>query len=867
MKNKYCSIRDLQNESDVEQKFLIKLIKDLGFKDNQIKTKSNIQELKIGSGRKKENYRPDYLLFLKTKPKVIIDAKNPINDKDITKFEYQLKSYSIEANSKFNKDNPIQYYVISNGHNTSLYKWDEEIPVISLDFEDFEVNNEKFKEFKKLFSEIKNEKEVSSKVSLKRISINDIKKIFIDCHNMMWKKEKISPTKAFYEFSKIIFIKMKEDRKFLEKKNNGEVTTINDLVFSSHWIANNEKTAEKNPFNNILFRQIRDDLEEEIIQKKKKRIFTKNDVLDLRPNTIKSVVEKLEEYDLHSIDEDLNGRMFENFLNATVRGKELGQFFTPRQVVKFMVNASNISVESPSKVSTVFDGCCGSGGFLIEAMAVMIDKVRQKSQLSNKEKDEITDVIKNKSLYGVEANPEIAAVARMNMYLHGDGGSNIFSADCLDTEVQTEEGENQEKVRDVAQLRELFVNEKKKFNIILTNPPFSMKYTVKDDYEKRVLENLKMDSFSDSIKSNILFIIRYYDLLEERGELITIIDDSLLNSSSDRKYLKEIKEKYVIKAVISLPFNTFKNAGTSTKTSILHLRKKISPDEKQPNVFMSICNNIGHDDHGRETLDRNNLKMVLDEYRIFLGNGKSINKIIKNENEFENLTCPLQIFTVNAKDLKDRIDAFYYSPLLKSLEKNVNLSIKKGDRILIDKSKFDLIDTLPGEELKKIKDQKFHYIEVGSVKKNGDIVSLKYEKLSKLPTRARKQVKKGDVIIAKNISSIGNNTIIPDYLDGCFVSTGFIVLRPKDTSDDYKQSYILWSFLRQEYVKKQFYYKSATAVQPEISEELFKNNIDIPVLKNKKLLDEIIKKSRMEVKISGSSILGEVDDLINENIV
>ena len=64
-KNNYRKISDLYNESDVEQKFIIRLFEDLNFKDSQIKTKKDIKDLIIGKGRKKEKFRPDYLIFLK----------------------------------------------------------------------------------------------------------------------------------------------------------------------------------------------------------------------------------------------------------------------------------------------------------------------------------------------------------------------------------------------------------------------------------------------------------------------------------------------------------------------------------------------------------------------------------------------------------------------------------------------------------------------------------------------------------------------------------------------------------------------------------------------------------------------------------
>jgi len=858
-KNKFCDLRDLYNESDVEQKFIYRLLNDIGFTDNQIKTKRDIAELLIGKGRKKEKYRPDYMILIKNKPKLILDAKHPTNDRDISKFEYQLSSYCIETNKKFKDQNPLTYYVISNANTTSLYKWDEEKPIITMQFSDFEDTNPKYNRFKILIEDIKKLKHINQPIRLIKLPVKDLKKLFIKCHNNIWKKEKISPTKAFYEFSKIVFIKMKEDRKYIERIAGGDQVTREDLVFSVKWIERNEST-EPNPFNNILFRKIREDLEEEILKRKKKRIFASGDELNLKPNTIKEIVRMLQEYDMHSIDEDLNGRMFETFLNATVRGKELGQFFTPRQVVKFMVKIVNLNITTGC-ISDILDGCCGSGGFLIEAMALMTNKVKERNDLSDIEKDKIINDIKNNHLFGVEANSEIASVARMNMYLHGDGGSNIYSTDCLDKEIQIEEGENQERKRDTEQLKGLLIEKGKKFDIILTNPPFSMKYSKKDENERRILSLYEIGNLGGSIKSNILFIERYYDLLKEDGQLVTIIDDSLLNSINDRKYLEYIKDKFIIKQIISLPFNAFKNAGTSTKTSILFLRKKLTPDEIQPDIFMSICNNIGHDDLGRETLDRNNLNKVYDEYVKYEKHGQNINLIINNDIK-EVLTCPLQIFNVKAKHLKNRLDAFYYSQELKELEKKVNLQIDKKVGELFDKNKFEIVKSLSQKQCNEIKGERYKYVEVGDVISKGLILGVQNDKFEKLPTRARKMVKKGDVIVAKSISCIGQNTIIPESLDGHLVSTGFIVLRPKSNENDFFDSYLLWSYLRQQYVKKQFYYKAATAVQPEVSEKTFTNDIDIPIHKDTSIVKEIVNQSRKIIVLTGDSLLTKIDEMI-----
>src|ERR1700721_3495562 len=128
--------------------------------------------------------------------------------------------------------------------------------------------------------------------------------------------------------------------------------------------------------------------------------------------------------------------MFEIFLDATIRGKDLGQFFTPREIVSLMVKLANVRVVK-GKVETVLDPCCGSGGFLITAMSEMRRKAAKITGLTNRETKDLDKKITNTSLFGIDAgsDPAMHRIARMNMYLHGDGGSNVYFADSVNKSI------------------------------------------------------------------------------------------------------------------------------------------------------------------------------------------------------------------------------------------------------------------------------------------------------------------------------------------------------------------------------------------------------------------------------------------------
>ena len=268
----------------------------------------------------------------------------------------------------------------------------------------------------------------------------EIPAIFEVCHRNVWKAEKRSPASAFYEFAKVMFVKIDEDRRLHEymaanRIGTGVGVVPSDAVrFSVDWIEQMESTTD-NPVDTILFAQLARQLEVQIARNEKKRIFDEGEGIKLTPATIKQVVSLLEHMDLYTVDEDLNGRLFETFLTATMRGSELGQFFTPRSVVKFMVQLAKLR-SSKDCIDVVLDGCCGTGGFLIEAMADMTEKVLKNKSTTNVQKDVLLRRLRQEALWGIDAgkDPLMARIARLNMLLHKDGGSRIYFADALESD-------------------------------------------------------------------------------------------------------------------------------------------------------------------------------------------------------------------------------------------------------------------------------------------------------------------------------------------------------------------------------------------------------------------------------------------------
>jgi len=90
-----------------------------------------------------------------------------------------------------------------------------------------------------------------------------------------------------------------------------------------------------------------------------------------------------------------------------------------------------------------------------------------------------------------------------------------------------------------------------------------------------------------------MFVERYFNILRVGGRLCTIIDESVLNTQTDREVRHFILNRFIIRAIISLPQDTFVQAGSNVKTSILLLEKKAELSEDQPETFYARCQNIG----------------------------------------------------------------------------------------------------------------------------------------------------------------------------------------------------------------------------------------------------------------------------------
>lgn len=251
--NDFCKLRNLRNESDVEQNFLVHLLNHLGFTEDFRKSKTSIPATKIGKGKKRRDYSPDYICYLdkqQAKPVLVVDAKSPDVDAEEGVEDAQL--YASLMRRALSNPKPDQFCLGSNGHVTIVRSHDSNDNIAYLLFADFRAGNPKFKKFVATFNREALQRagerlDAEDKLWVPhKPSVEEIKATFQKCHNRIWKRESLLPTAAFYEFTKLIF-KLREDERVHRLIDAGKSVRMKDLNFHTDWIDSHSEVSPNPP--------------------------------------------------------------------------------------------------------------------------------------------------------------------------------------------------------------------------------------------------------------------------------------------------------------------------------------------------------------------------------------------------------------------------------------------------------------------------------------------------------------------------------------------------------------------------------------------------------------------------------------------
>jgi len=291
-----------------------------------------------------------------------------------------------------------------------------------------------------------------------------------------------------------------------------------------------------------------------------------NEPLRLSSAALVRAMEAVQGYHLGGSAIDVKGRAFQKVLGPAVRSG-MGQYFTPDPVVRFLSRAVQPEIQH-----LILDPFCGSGHFLTACLQL----VREEHSREDKAFHEFAFG----KLHGIEKSERMVRVAMTDMRLHGDGHSNIRCTDAL------------------LALSNYPDMQPASFDVILTNPPFG---SLLGPEAIRALGRFKLAEGRGNVPLEVLGLERCVQLLRPGGRLGIVLPDGVLanrNSAPVREWLGgDVK----VRAVVSLPIETFAPFGASIKTSILIARKWLPGEEHDHSypLFLARVDNVGYDATGR----------------------------------------------------------------------------------------------------------------------------------------------------------------------------------------------------------------------------------------------------------------------------
>ena len=657
----YSPIRDkwlvLKPEEEVRQRYVCRLVDSYGYGIKQMGEEVKVTNSQRGQGAA----RADIVIWRNEEDKrkgknalIVVECK--AENVTIRQADYfQGYNYAAWAGAKF--------FVTTNLKETRIFKVVED------------AMPKKLEEIADIPSAdmVNDDKKIKAMLlQTKAFTRDEFSRLLFKCHNIIRNNDKLSPEAAFDEISKILFIKIR-----YERTNSGTQIFSKEEFLKQKKMYDAVKSKESPDYYQFLFNKTKEDFA-------KDHLFDENETIKIRENSFEQIVKELQVYNLSTTSDDVKGIAFEQFLGRTFRG-ELGQFFTPRTIVDFMV-----SVLDPQEGEYICDPCCGSGGFLIRAFEYVREHIENEvevrkedvkkslftddySKLPKKEQEKIDQKVidafckmnyeldinnpmgRLRSLsfdciYGTDANPRMARTAKMNMIMHGDGHGGGHHHDGLLNVNGIWEG---------------------RFDVILTNPPFGaridkeLKITEADRftdiekikaYEKRygkenydnalkqvndhidqpILDLFQIGKFSGL--TEVLFIERCLNLLKPGGRMGIVLPEGVLNNTNLQKVRDFVESKAKILLIVSIPQDVFMAAGATVKPSLLFFKKFTENEAEEYNRIYIQASHEVEVKYDEEMTDinaklakRGKEALTKDEKKSLRSRKKELTVLIENE--------------------------------------------------------------------------------------------------------------------------------------------------------------------------------------------------------------------------------------------
>lgn len=468
-----------------------------------------------------------------------------------------------------------------------------------------------------------NENERPLRTTLTKATDDNLLFTFRTCHDIISVNEGHSKQAAFFEFLKIIFCKIQDERNLL-----------NPIEFYTTSTERNYPDGQASVYNRIakIF---------EGVKRRNSKIFEANDEIKLEPRTVTQIVGELQKYSLLNTNIDFKGKAYEEIVGSNLRG-DRGEFFTPRNVMHMAVDMIN-----PKIGEKVLDSSCGTGGFVVTAMNEVIAKLTQdlEKQYGSKDSwdpgtrqvfnDQISQIAAE-NFFGFDINPDLVKATKMNMVMNNDGSGNIIQLNSLLPPILWADDRKAILAKAMQIKPESIINHKSigLFDVIVTNPPFGSKIPIND---QQILEQFDLAytwskdakgwSKSSQLRSSVppeqIFIERIVQLLKPGGRAAIVLPDSIF-SSPGLEFIRVwlLKQTHII-ASIDLHADTFQ-PHNGTQCSILFVVKKTKEeiDEEAKlgqmldyEVFMAMIDHIGHDKRGNVIYKRDDDGNLILEHR------------------------------------------------------------------------------------------------------------------------------------------------------------------------------------------------------------------------------------------------------------
>ena len=611
------------------------------------------------------------------------------------------------------------------------------------------------------------------------------------CHDKIH-SEGVDPAKAFDELVKLLFVKVYDEQELPK-------------VYEFSVLAGETEEETGNHIRTLL---------KQAKQKSKyKELFSEpgDDEFYISNSSIRKVVETFQGFSFTGnslIGIDAKGTVYENMVGSTFRG-ELGQYFTPRKMVEFMVD-----LLAPTDDDLVLDPSCGSGGFLIYVLRKVASVIRnEKAHLPQHQVERHIKEFVDNNIRGTDLNPRMVRAARMNMLMHGDGWSGIQRAHGLQLHHDNHPYNS--------------------YSLILSNPPFAGFET--DEVILSEFETGKNQSGkSRGVNRAIIFVEQIINLLAEGGRAGLVLPRSIFeNTSYSFSRLRQlIFERCEILALVGLPRTAFHHTDCAILGDLLFIKKTSKPRANY-NVFVTWAEEVGYNTLGHNIED-NDFPAILEAYKKPTGN---------------NLVPIAQLKTA------DDINPWHYHPKAKELQQRVRQS--QSNSVPLSELVSVYNNRISRSALRQNPERGLRYVEVRDFDPESGKFSYTEHKISTLPSRATYELNGEELILlpnAKNSLESRRKVIkVGAEMKGLIMTNRFLPLRPR-VNPDY-----LVMMLNTDFVKDQLIAICRGAGSPDFRETQI-SEVMIPVPDSSDLssidsfmeniADTIAEKKDLERKIS-----------------